>query len=94
MKKILSFLLFFFMCFSVASAELPTQEQLDKYCIKVIHTIDGDAHYFSVALIESFDEAGFVIKWGKKLEKRNFIKREDILNWQEVVTQYRKVKGI
>jgi len=73
--------------------KMATQEELDKYCIKVIHKSDGKAHYFVVALIEEFNDNGFIVKWGKKLEKRNFIKREDILNWEECYLKYKEIKG-
>jgi len=44
-------------------------------------------------LIEEFNDNGFIVKWGKKLEKRNFIKREDVFNWAEVVEAYKRIKG-
>lgn len=71
---------------------LATQEQLDKYCIAVRLKIDGDIHYFSFITIKSFNDEGIRIVFGRHKEKENFIAREDILNFDEALTRYKKLQ--
>jgi hypothetical protein len=68
--------------------KLPTQEQLDKHCIAVRLNIDNDIHYFAVRTIVKFDDTGFTVKFGKRGEGRNFIPKENILNWEECRKSY------
>ncbi len=71
---------------------IPTQEQLDKNCIKVLLNIDNDYHYFAVRTIVKFDNTGFTVKFGKWGLNRNFIPKDTILNWDEVVKSYGEKK--
>lgn len=75
-----------------ALARIPTQVELDKKCIAVKLNIDNDIHYFAVRTIVQFDDTGFTVKFGKWGERRNFIPKDTILNWDEVVKSYGEKK--
>ena len=57
---------------------MPTDEQVEKLCIQVILSIDHDVHNFYYKHIESFNESGLKIKYGRNLDQINFIPTEQI----------------
>ncbi len=67
---------------------IPTQGQLDKYCIAVRLKIDNDIHYFAYTSIKSFDSTGLIIIYGKNKDKENVIPRDQILNYDECYKRY------
>lgn len=73
--------------FARGLGRIPTQEQLDKYCIKVQLKIDGDYHYFAFSSIaEMTTDNGLLVKIGK--DKIAIYKKEDIDNWDECYQKY------
>ena len=78
-------------CYAAGLARIPTQEQIDKYCVGVWLTIDRDIHYFAYSSIKSFTQEGLTIIYGKNKEKENFIPRENILNFQQAYDRYVKL---
>jgi len=71
---------------------MPTQEQIAKYCVGVRLKIDGDIHYFAFLSIKNITDEGITIVYGKKKDKENFLKKEDVLNWNEVLVRYQELK--
>ncbi|RKY32397.1 MAG: hypothetical protein DRP74_02680 [Candidatus Omnitrophota bacterium] len=77
---------------NTASARLPTQEQLNKYCIAVILKVDYDVHYFCIPTIVNFDDTGLTVKYGKNLSKQNFIPKDEIVNFEDAIAKYEQLR--
>jgi hypothetical protein len=75
-----------------AIGKIATIEQLETLCVAIQMTVDEDLHWFHYKQIESFDENGAVIKWGKGLSKKNKIYREEIMNFEEAKAKYERLK--
>lgn len=71
---------------------LPTQKQLNEYCIPVIMQIDNDVHWFYYKHIVSFDEKGLRVKFGKNLSKEAFYPASEILNLQESIKRFNEIR--
>lgn len=93
MKRFLLIIILLLTIVNLSFAGLPTQEQVEKYCIQVRLKIDGDIHHYCMAFIVSFNEEGLKVKYGRYLEKINFILREDILNFEEAFEKYKRLGG-
>jgi len=78
-------------CYARGLAKLPTQEQLNKYCVALRLTIDGQLHWFVYKQLE-FDSGGVTVSYGKKLEKKYYLLKEQILNFDETLYEWLRVK--
>jgi len=75
-----------------AFAALPTQEQLDKFCIQAEMKIDDQVHSFYIKSIADFTDDGFVVRWGKYGENRTYYLKEQFLNYNEMKEKYLRLK--
>ena len=90
-KKVL-LLVVLLLLISTSAFALPTQAEIERYCVQVRLIIDQDVHNFAVFSIVSFDEKGLTVRYGKRGEKRAFYPAEDIMNFDEAMEKYRRIK--
>jgi len=77
--------------YSANLGRMPTQEELDKWCVPLLMTTDNQVHWFFYKHIE-FDTGGVTISFGKKLEKKSYYLKEQILNFDDAMFKWFKIK--
>jgi len=75
-----------------AFAGLPTETELNKYCIQARMVVDGDIHNFAVKAISDFTNDGFTVSWGRHGENKTYYLREQFLNYDEMKEKYLRLK--
>lgn len=68
-----------------------TQAQLNKYCVPVRLSIDGDVHWFHYKSIKILDTDGIDLVYGNKT--RHFSPQE-VLNYGEAKLRYDTLKAV
>lgn len=76
-----------------ALGRISTPEQIERLCVQLMLTVDGQEHNFYYKQIRSFDDRGVDIMWGKGLTKINHIEKIDIMNFTEAKDKYERLKA-
>lgn len=73
---------------------IATKAQLESSCIPLQLDIDNQIHWFYIKNVYRFDDSGVEIRSGKWMERKSFYSKDEILNFEQARSKYKRLKGV